>query len=84
VKLTAVELARGHLRLEPGLQTRKEVTGGWRAVAEILNGEGQQELAANVKEFIEKMPLPRTNKEQIAIALSHRVHQPQVETNMSR
>jgi hypothetical protein len=40
-----------------------------------LNGQGQQELAADVRRFVDEMPVPRTEKEQIALALSHRVHQ---------
>jgi len=79
VEITAVELAKGSLRPEPGrpvlLQTRREVVGGWRALSEILNGEGQQKLAADVRRFVDEMTVPRTEKEQIALALSHRVHQ---------
>jgi len=88
VERIAVELAKGDLQPEPGgqvlLQTRKEVERGWRALSEILNSEGQQELAADVREFVGKMPLPRTEKEKIVIALSHRVHQPRVKMDMSR
>jgi hypothetical protein len=88
VKLTAVELAKGDLRPDSGrqvlLQTRKEVERGWRAIGEILDSEGQQELAADVREFVDKMPFPRTEKEQIAVALLHRVHRPRMKMNMSR
>ena len=88
VELTAVELAKNNLRPEPGrqvlLQTRKEVERGWHALSEILIGEGQRELAADVRQFVEKMPLPRTEREQIAFALLQRVHQPPMERNMSR
>jgi hypothetical protein len=86
VELTAAELAKGDLRPEPGkqvlLQTRKEVERGWYALNEILNTGGQRGLAADVRQFVEKMPPPRTEKEQIAFALLHRVHQPRM--NMSR
>lgn len=86
VELTSAEIAKGNLQPEPGkrvlLRTRKEVERGWRAVAEILSGEGQRELAADIRSFIEAMPLPRTEKEQIAIALLQQVHQPRM--NMSR
>lgn len=88
VELTTVELARGKLRAEPGrqvrLKTKKEVEFGWRAIYEILNGEGQQELAADVMRFIEEMPVTRTAKEQTALGLMHRSHQPRMEVNMSR
>lgn len=79
-ELTAFELASGNLRPEPGkqvlLRTRKEVERGWRALAEVLNGDGQRQLAADISRFIGEMPVPRTEKEQIALGLFHRVHQP--------
>jgi hypothetical protein len=85
-ELTAAEIGRGKLRPEPGkqvlLQTRAVVERGWRALTEILNSAGQTKLAADVGQFVEAMPRPRTEKEQIAIALLQRVHQPQ--KNMSR
>ena len=88
VERTAVEIAKGDLWPEPGrevlLQTRKNVELGWRALSEILNSEGQQEFAADVREFIGMMPLPRTEKEQIALALLQRVRQPRTKLDMSR
>ncbi|MEJ0086858.1 MAG: relaxase/mobilization nuclease domain-containing protein [Pseudomonadota bacterium] len=88
VERTAIELATGDLRPEPGRQvlhrTRKEVERGWRALSEILKSEGQQKLAADVRRFIEEMPVPRTEKEQIALGLLQRIHQPRMTTNMSR
>jgi hypothetical protein len=88
VERTAVELAKGDLQSETGrqvlLQTRNEVERGWRTISEILNSEGQRELAADARRFIEKMPLPRTEKEQIGFALSRRIHQPRKEMGMSR
>jgi hypothetical protein len=88
VEVTAVELAKGNLGLEPGrqvlLQTRKEMERGWHALSEILNGEGHRELAADVRRFVDEMPIPRTEKEQIALALLSRVRQPRMEVNMSR
>jgi relaxase-like protein len=84
VELAAAELARGNLRLEPGkqvlLQTRKAVEGGWQALTKILSGEGQRELAADVRKFIDEMPPPLTEKEQVIVALINRVHQRRVET----
>jgi hypothetical protein len=86
VELTAAKLAKGNLRLEPGkqvlLQTRKEVERGWHALTEILSSEGQRQLAADVERFVKAMPLPRAEKEQIALELLQRAHQPQM--NMSR
>ena len=79
VARTTVELAKGDLQSEPGrqvlLQTRKEVVAGWRALVEILNGEGQLELAADVGGFVDSMSRPRTEKEQLAHAMLQRIHQ---------
>jgi len=86
MELTAVELVRGNLRRESGnqvlQQTMKDVVAGWRALDEILSGEGQRELAADVRRFIEAMSVPRTDKERIALALLQRVDQRRM--NMSR
>jgi hypothetical protein len=60
------------------------VERGWQAVSEILNGKGQQKLAADVRQFVDEMPRPRTEKEQIALALLQRIHQPRMMINMSR
>jgi hypothetical protein len=49
-----------------------------------LNGEGHRELAAEVRRFVDEMPHPRTQKDQIALALLQRLHQPRVMINMSR
>ncbi len=88
VEVTAVELANGDMRPELGKQalqqTRKEVVGGWRSLTAILNGEGHRELAADVRQFVDKMPPLQTEKEQIALALLQRIHQPKLEMNMSR
>jgi hypothetical protein len=47
------ELAKGGLRVEPGktklVEARRDVQRGWRAVADILHSEGQEELAAQVR-----------------------------------
>lgn len=86
MELIAAELAKGNLMPEPGkrvlLQTRKAVTHGWHALSEVLYSEGQRELAADVRQFVDAMPLPRTEKERIAVALLQRVHQPRM--HMSR
>jgi hypothetical protein len=88
MKLTAVELAKGNLQPDPGrqvlLQTRKEVERGWLSLVEILNNGGQQKLAADVRQFVEKMPPPRTEKEQIALVPLQRIHLPRMTIDMSR
>jgi hypothetical protein len=73
VESVAAELLQGNLRVEAGksklVQTRKEVESGWRTVSEILFREGQPELASRVEQFVNQMSPPRTENEQIAIAL---------------
>ena len=66
----AQELQNGNIRAESGkaklLQTRQKVENGWRAASQILERQGQPALAAQVNRFVERMPLPRTEKERIA------------------
>ena len=88
VERTAAELARGKLEPEPGkevlLNTRKAVERGWHTAIEMLSSEGYRNLVADVREFVEAMPIAQTEKEQIALALLHRDHQPQIKFNMTR
>jgi hypothetical protein len=73
------ELLAGGVNVEPGksrlVATRKEVERGWRAVSDILLNEGQPELAARVRRFVDEMPPPRTDKEVLAHALAARVRE---------
>jgi hypothetical protein len=73
VAAVAAELTEGGLQVEPGkstlMATRREVERGWRAISEILVADGQPELAAKVRRFVEQMPAPLTDKERIAGAL---------------
>jgi len=73
------ELLAGGSDGEPGksrlVATRKEVERGWRAVSDILLNDGQAELAAQVRRFVEEMPPPRTDKEVLAHALAARVRE---------
>lgn len=74
----ATDLLNGKVRMEPGkstlMETRKEVERGWRAASDILLQEGQPELAARVRRFIDRMSPPRTEKEQLAAALLESTH----------
>jgi len=45
--------------------TRREVEQGWRAVGEILVAQGHPELAAEVRRFLQQLPPPSTEREQI-------------------
>jgi type IV secretory pathway VirD2 relaxase len=66
----AHELLTGGLRLERGksalTETRREVERGWQATVNILQSQGRSDLAAEVRRFVERMPPPMTEKEQIA------------------
>jgi type IV secretory pathway VirD2 relaxase len=66
----ARELAGGQVKSEPGknrlLETRREVVRGWNEVADRLVTQGQVELALSVRQFVGRMPPPRTENEQIA------------------
>jgi hypothetical protein len=63
------ELASGGVKPEPGkarlLETRREVVRGWSKVADDLIIQDQVELALAVRRFVDRMPPPRTENEQI-------------------
>jgi hypothetical protein len=79
VESVAAELMQGNIRVEAGkyklVQTRKEVERGWRAMSEILVREGQPVLASQVERFVNQMPPPRTENEQLAVALLERTRE---------
>jgi len=84
----AAELLAGGIKVEPGksklLATRKDVERGWRAVSDILDSEGQSELASQVRRFTDQMKPPRTEKEQIAAALLERTREAQARERLDR
>jgi hypothetical protein len=63
--------------VEPGkrtlVETRRIIASGWRGLADNLNKVGQQVLARDVQQFVERMPPPRTEKELIASRLLERI-----------
>jgi Plasmid recombination enzyme len=63
------ELASGGVKPEPGkarlLETRREVVRGWSKVADDLIIQDQVDLALAVRRFVDRMPPPRTENEQI-------------------
>ena len=69
-KAVARELAREGLAPEEGSDrmrnTRAEVTRGWAAVADGLERDGHPELVNLVRQFVDRMPPPRTEKQWIA------------------
>jgi hypothetical protein len=79
-RAVAGELLKGRLCIESGksklVETRKAIMGGWHAIGEILMRDGQPELAAHVKRFVDEMPRPTTEKEQIAAELVERARRP--------
>jgi len=70
VDAVARELFKGDRKFEPGkgrlLNTRKEVECGWRATGELLDRQGQSALAAQVRQFIDRMAPPITERERLA------------------
>lgn len=76
VEMVASDLLKGRLRIEKGKETvtrtRNEVERGWRLVSDLLLKEGQPDLATEVRDFVEQMPPPRTDWEQIAADLHQR------------
>lgn len=61
-------------RSEPGkstlLATRRQVEGGWYAVHDLLERDGYAEVAREIRRFAAQMQPARTEREQIAEALS--------------
>jgi hypothetical protein len=82
VEAVANELLTGSVRIEPGksalTETRRAVERGWRATMYILQTQGRSALAAEVRRFVEQMPPPMTEKEQLANALLQAAHKARV------
>ncbi len=78
----ATELLKGNTRAEPGkrtlVETRRQVEGGWRSVANLLAKDGQHDLANGVQRFVERMPPARTERESVARELQQRIRDPRV------
>jgi hypothetical protein len=72
----AAELIKGNIHVEQGkrtlVETRRRVESGWGTLADILAKDGYQDLARGVQLFVERMPLPQTEKELIAARLLER------------
>src|SRR5262249_32617296 len=66
----ARELDSGEIRPEHGYgrvqQTRREVERGWIALAEEMEQQGQHDVAARFKGFVDRMPPLRTDRQLIA------------------
>jgi Relaxase/Mobilisation nuclease domain len=79
VEAVAGELVKGKLQVEPAkaklLRTREEVRRGWLAVSDELRRRGHPAIAAQVRQFVEQMPKPFTEKEFIATKLLERTRE---------
>jgi len=85
VLLVAAEMRAGAIKIEPGkaklLETRAQVERGWRAVGDMLSTAGRPELAAEVRQFVVRMPSASTEKEILAAALLERVREPRAKSS---
>jgi hypothetical protein len=89
VEAVARELVQGKLQVESGkaklIRTRQEVRRGWQAVSDELTREGHSEISEQVKQFVQQMPKPLTEKEYIATELLERAREPKTrEIEMAR
>jgi hypothetical protein len=65
-RLRAEGRTPGHLGSERMVTTRTEVITGWNAAANVLDRQGHDGLAAQVRRFVAQMPKPRTEIELLA------------------
>jgi hypothetical protein len=72
----AAELREGIVRTEIGehklAETRRQVESGWRNLALNLVEDGHKDLALDVQRFVDRMPLPRTERELVTHELLER------------
>jgi hypothetical protein len=76
----AAELLKGDVRVDPGkctlVSTHVSIRRGWRDVARLLESEGKGGLASDVARFVEGMPAPQTEREQLVASLRSHVRAP--------
>lgn len=88
VEQAAADLAKGNRQPDFGkarlLQTRQSVERGWSALSEILSDHGQRTLAEDIRRFVDEMPLPRTEREQIADRVLVRAREPRAKNQTTR
>ena len=79
VDAVAADIVSGRRSLEPGkttlVKTRKEVLRGWLAVSDMLDRQGQPELAASARRFVDSMRMPRTDREQMTADLIQHIQE---------
>jgi hypothetical protein len=80
--VVASEMLTGNAPIEPGKhkidETRKEVEAGWLSAAKLLAKDGHHDLANEVLQFVNRMPPPRTEREQVARELRHHLQNARV------
>ena len=89
VESVARELQSGNLQVESGkeklLRTHAAVRRTWLVVSDILAREKHPEVAAQVKRYANQMPVPLTEKEQLAARILEHAHKsPTRERQVSR
>lgn len=79
VHAVAHELRSGSLHPDTGkdslLSTRRDVNRAWRSVGDLLERDGNVELASKVRQFVHRMPPPYTEREWLAKELLHQLRQ---------
>jgi hypothetical protein len=82
VEAVISELTKGGLRTDEGksklVETRMKVVRGWRTASDILYTLGHMELAAQVRQFVEKMAPPRSERVLLAFSLLERARESRV------
>jgi hypothetical protein len=67
------ELLKDDLSIEAGksklIGTRREIHAGWNAAASLLLSQGQPELSAQIRSFLNQLAAPETEREQLLAAL---------------
>ena len=88
VEEVSQEILKGSIQVESGketlTETRQEVIRGWRDVSDILAAQGNKELSAEIMLFIDRMTLPRPDRETIAEELRNRLWRERVREGPAR
>lgn len=81
IEATAAQLLIGAAHVELGkqalIETRQQVERGWDAISDLLRRDGDPELATRVRQFVDRMPPPRTERELLRHELQARFRFPQ-------
>jgi hypothetical protein len=76
-EVVASEIGKSNFRTEPGknklMETRNAVERGWHLVAVKLANDGHQNLVRDVRQFIDQMSSPKTDRERIIDEIRQRI-----------